>query len=84
MNETQTRIYNYIHAIWSINKIPVMITYHNIAEKLGVKEITIKRNLDDMILNKHIYRRMIGNCSIYDFKPIDTNNDFVCYVRNKI
>lgn len=84
MNNTQQRIYNYLTSIIKINNIPVMITYHNIASKLNLSEITIKRNLDDMLANHILYSSKIGNNYIYNTKPIDMNHDFVCYIRNMI
>lgn len=84
MNSTQQRIYNYLTGIIKTNNIPVMITYHNIASKLNLSEITIKRNLDDMITNHILYSSKIGSNILYNTKPIDVTKDFVCYVRNMI
>lgn len=84
MNHTQQRIYNYITALIKPNNIPVMLSVHNISEKLNLSEMTVRRNLDWLIANKHIYNAKLGNSFIYYTQVIDMANDFVCYVRNKV
>lgn len=81
---TKQRIYNYIHALVKHNNIPVMLTYQNIAVTLSVSELTVRRNLNILILEKHIYTNKLGNLCLYDIKPIDITKDFVCYIRNQV
>lgn len=84
MNHTQQRIYNYINALIKLNNTCVMLSVHNISEKLGLSEMTVRRNLEWLINNKHIYNAKLGNSFIYYTQPIDMANDFVCYVRNRV
>ena len=84
MNQTQQRIFNYITALIKLNNIPVMLSVHNIAVKLSLSEMTVRRNLDWLVDNKHIYNTKLGNSIVYYTEAIDTTNDFICYIRNKM
>lgn len=84
MNSTQLRIYNYIKALIKNNNIPVMLSYHNIACKLNLSDITIIRNINWLVDNKYIYKAIYNKTNIYNTSPIDITHDFVCYIRNDI
>lgn len=84
MNETQQKIYDYITGIINLNNIPVMLSYQNIASRLNISEITVKRNLDVILSNHLLYSAKLGNNIIYNTKAIDTSKDLICYIRNKV
>lgn len=92
MNETQQRIFNYVKWLCSscclmssqgdiLDNVPVLTTVKSIADKLGLSERTVQRNLEWLVNHNYIYRVEHNRSYIYSTQPINLNNDFLCRVR---
>lgn len=93
MEGTQERVYKYIKHLCescklsypngnNIDNIPVSITRQQIADKLNISEKTVQRCLKYLLDNNYIYRYELGSSVyIYNIKPINTNQDFICRVK---
>ena len=88
MNKTQQRIYDYIkflsYGCKLLNPpigIPVILTKKNIADKLNLNPMTVKRNLEYLIENKHIYIYKINTSYIYSLSEIDITKDMFIRLR---
>lgn len=92
MNETQTRIFNFINYLCNscvlhddnnnqLHNMPVLLTRHAIANKLCLSERTVQRNLDWLVANKYIYRLSLSGVYIYNTIPITSVNNVICRIR---